>query len=93
MMAKLYELSRPQGEGPRRQQTEKVEACAGQKGFLFNSLARRTDYSEEGRQTAAHPGQREEGGEEENGGGGGVAGALTTLPNTRVQYLTADRGV
>lgn len=76
----------------------------GQKGFLFNSLARRTDYSElefawthrqegpEGRQTATHPGQREEGGEDEGGGGGG-AGALTTLPNSRVQYLTADRGV
>lgn len=74
--------------------------------FFLIRWARRTDYSElefarthhqegpEGRQTAAHPGKREEGGEEEGGGGGGGgAGALATLPNTIVQHLTADRGV
>lgn len=40
MMAKLYELSRLQGEGSRRQQTKKVEACVGQKGFFFFLIPR-----------------------------------------------------
>lgn len=95
---KIVRIKQTSGGGAAEATNRKSRSMCG---FLFNSLAQRTDYSElefawthhqEGPEGSQMAGQTEEGGEEEGGSGGG-AGALTTLSNTRVQYLTADCGV